>query len=122
MYHINDVLPDTEVLYKNRITSDERNTAYFLVYSTKDGLTVKYSHVSRHVITAVPPDLLPPKRFCPIGYFGLQVGEDISFPMASSLVTLSRTVVPNLGPPDVLGLQLPEILVSRGGGKGFWEL
>ena len=33
----------------------------------------------------------------------------------------TRTVVPNLGPPDVLGLQFPEILASRGG-EGFWEL
>ena len=29
---------------------------------------------------------------------------------------------PGLGPPVVLGLQLPEILASRGGGEGFWEL
>ena len=34
----------------------------------------------------------------------------------------ARAVVPNLGPPDVLGLQLPEILASRGSGEGFWEL
>ena len=34
----------------------------------------------------------------------------------------SRSVVLNLGPPDVLGLQLPEILASGGGGEGFWEL
>ena len=34
----------------------------------------------------------------------------------------SKTVVPNLGPPDVLGLQALEILASRGGGEGFWEL
>ena len=33
-----------------------------------------------------------------------------------------RAVVLNLGPPDVLGLQLPEILARRGGGVGFWEL
>ena len=33
-----------------------------------------------------------------------------------------RAVVLNLGPPDVLGLHLPEILASRGGGEGFWEL
>ena len=33
----------------------------------------------------------------------------------------SMAVFPNLGPPDVLGLQLPEILTSRGGGEGFWE-
>ena len=33
-----------------------------------------------------------------------------------------RSVVPNLGPPGVLGLQLPEILASRSGGVGFWEL
>ena len=38
-----------------------------------------------------------------------------------SLLSL-RAVVPNLGTPDVLGLQLPEILASRGGGEGFWEL
>ena len=33
-----------------------------------------------------------------------------------------KAVVPNLGPPDVLRLQLPEILASTGGGEGFWEL
>ena len=33
-----------------------------------------------------------------------------------------KAVAPNLGPPDVLGLQLPEILASRGDGEGFWEL
>ena len=33
-----------------------------------------------------------------------------------------RAVVPNLGPPDVLGLQFPEILASGDGGEGFWEL
>ena len=32
-----------------------------------------------------------------------------------------RTVIPNLEPPDVLGLRLPEILANRGG-EGFWEL
>ena len=37
-------------------------------------------------------------------------------------VERSKAVVSNLGPPDVLGLQLPEILVSRGGAEGFWEL
>ena len=35
---------------------------------------------------------------------------------------LCTAVVPNLGPPDVLGLQLPEILANRSGGEGFWEL
>ena len=39
-----------------------------------------------------------------------------------SIIVCSRAVVPNLGPPDVLGLQLPEILASRGGGEDFWEL
>ena len=34
----------------------------------------------------------------------------------------SKSVVPNPGPPDVLGLQLLEILASKGGGEGFWEL
>ena len=33
-----------------------------------------------------------------------------------------KAVVPNLGPPDVLGLQLPEVLASSGGGESFWEL
>ena len=37
-------------------------------------------------------------------------------------ITWLRAVVPNLGPPDVLQLQLPEILASRGGGEGLWEL
>ena len=37
-------------------------------------------------------------------------------------IELCTTVVPNLGPPDVLGLQLPEILASRSGGESFWEL
>ena len=31
-------------------------------------------------------------------------------------------MAPNLGPPNGLGLQLPEILASRGGGEDFWEL
>ena len=35
---------------------------------------------------------------------------------------LPSAVVPNLGPPYVLGLQLPEILASRGGGEGFWDV
>ena len=30
--------------------------------------------------------------------------------------------VPKLGPPDVLRLQLPEILGSRSDGEGFWGL
>ena len=34
----------------------------------------------------------------------------------------TTAVVLTLGPPDVLVLQLPEILASRGGGEGFWEL
>ena len=38
------------------------------------------------------------------------------------MLPLPSPVVPNLGPPDVLGLQFPEILASRGGGEGFWEL
>ena len=39
-----------------------------------------------------------------------------------SLPGCSMAVVPNLGPPDVLGLQVPEIPASRGGGEGFWEM
>ena len=35
---------------------------------------------------------------------------------------MHRAVVPNLGSPDVLGLQLPEALASTANGKGFWEL
>ena len=34
----------------------------------------------------------------------------------------ARAVVLDLWPPDLLGLQLPEILARRGGGVGFWEL
>ena len=33
----------------------------------------------------------------------------------------SRSVIPNLGLPDVLGLQFSEIMASRGGDEGFWE-
>ena len=46
-------------------------------------------------------------------------GEEMA---AICLVLYSIPVVPNLGPPDVLGLQFPEILASRDGGEGFWEL
>ena len=31
-------------------------------------------------------------------------------------------VVPNLGPPDVLGLQLPEASTTTSAGQDFWEL
>ena len=34
----------------------------------------------------------------------------------------TRAVVPNLGSPEVLGLQLPEIPASTARGEGFWEL
>ena len=33
-----------------------------------------------------------------------------------------RTVVPNFGPPDVLGLQLPEAFTTTSAGQDFWEL
>ena len=31
-------------------------------------------------------------------------------------------VVPNLGPPDVLGLQLPEAFTTTSADQDFWEL
>ena len=31
-------------------------------------------------------------------------------------------MVPNLGPPDVLGLQLPETFTITSAGQDFWEL
>ena len=31
-------------------------------------------------------------------------------------------VIPNLGPPDVLGLQLPEAFTNTSAGQDFWEL
>ena len=34
----------------------------------------------------------------------------------------SRAVVPNLGPPDVPGLQLPEAFTTTTAGQDFWEL
>ena len=34
----------------------------------------------------------------------------------------SRAVVPNLGSPDVLGLQLPEAFTTTLAGQDFWEL
>ena len=41
---------------------------------------------------------------------------------ASQMVCPSNPVVLKLGSPDVLGLQLPEILASTASGEGFWEL
>ena len=38
------------------------------------------------------------------------------------LLGLCRSVVANLGSPDVLGLQLPEALTSTSSGEGFWKL
>ena len=35
---------------------------------------------------------------------------------------LSSSVLPNLGSPDVLGLQLLEILASTAGDEVFWEV
>ena len=44
----------------------------------------------------------------------------LQFPV--SAVGWTRSVVLKLGSPDVLGLQLPEILASTASGEGFWEL
>ena len=45
------------------------------------------------------------------------------FPRLQEFANVCSTpVVSNCGPPDVLGLQLPGSLASRGGGEGFWEL
>ena len=33
-----------------------------------------------------------------------------------------NSVVPNLEPPDVLGIQLPEALTTTSAGQDFWEL
>ena len=35
---------------------------------------------------------------------------------------MAALVVPHLGSPDILGLQLPEALASTAIGEGFWEL
>ena len=35
---------------------------------------------------------------------------------------VARPVVPNLGPPDVLGIQLPEAFTTTSTGQDFWEL
>ena len=42
--------------------------------------------------------------------------------MLVSILESYRPVVPNLGPPDVLGLQLPEALTTTSAGQDFWEL
>ena len=34
----------------------------------------------------------------------------------------AEAVVPNLGPPDVLELQLPETFTTTSAGQDFWEL
>ena len=46
----------------------------------------------------------------------------VSTAATSAACKCCKSVVPNLGPPDVLGLQLPEIPASKGGSEGFWEL
>ena len=35
---------------------------------------------------------------------------------------LPKAVVPNFGPPDVLGLHLPEAFTIPSAGQDFWEL
>ena len=39
-----------------------------------------------------------------------------------SFICLPRAVVPNLGPPDILGLQLPKAFTTTSAGQDFWEL
>ena len=39
-----------------------------------------------------------------------------------SEVWFASAVVPNLGPPDVLGLQLPEAFTTTSDGQDFWKL
>ena len=41
---------------------------------------------------------------------------------SSSVVLYLKAVVPNLGPPDVLGIQLPEAFTTTSAGQDFWEL
>ena len=43
----------------------------------------------------------------------------LALPPVSSVF---RTVVPNLGPPDILGLQLPEAFNTNSACQDFWEL
>ena len=49
-------------------------------------------------------------------------GSEVIMEYQSGKGCSSIAVVPNLGPPDVLGLHLPEILASKASGEGFWEL
>ena len=44
------------------------------------------------------------------------------FSSISSAPRHALSVVPNLGPPDVLGLQLPEAYTTTSSGQDFWEL
>ena len=37
-------------------------------------------------------------------------------------IAYPKAVVPNLGPPGVLGLQLPESFTTTSAGQDFWEL
>ena len=63
------------------------------------------------------------KSMLALNQFGLHIKwPHLKWEGISLKSQLYRSVVPNLGPPDVLGLQLPEILASRDGGEGFWEL
>ena len=53
--------------------------------------------------------------------------KEVTFPSPAAAVKRYdrvkdyRTVVANLGSPDVLGLHPPKILASMVSGEGFWE-
>ena len=48
--------------------------------------------------------------------------DDYNFVMLIIFHQLLNSVVPNLGPPDVLGLQLPEAFTTTAIGQDIWEL
>ena len=69
------------------------------------------------------PPAPPPHTGCLSGYLHTRMHKDaLTIRSETGMGKFTRAVVSNLGLPDVLGLQLPEILANRGGGEGFWRL
>ena len=48
--------------------------------------------------------------------------ETVEQRMVLKGIQLYTSAVPNLGPPDVLRLQLPEAIATTSAGQDFWEL
>ena len=59
---------------------------------------------------------------CPADHPTLQEHRNWLSNKLWQIIGPSRAVAPNLGSPDVVGLQLPKILANTANGEGFWEI